>query len=77
MCFPPPELPSWVLVMSVPFTYFLFSIFKGKRAGANPWHATGLEWQTQSPPIPENFEVTPVITHDSYEYSTQEVVQVG
>ncbi len=61
----------------VPFTYFLFSIFRGKAAGANPWHATGLEWQTQSPPIPENFEVTPVITHDSYEYTTQEVVHVG
>ena len=61
----------------VPFTYFLFSIFRGKKAGANPWHATGLEWQTQSPPIPENFEVTPVITHDSYEYTTQEVVHVG
>ncbi len=61
----------------IPFTYFMWSIFYGKKASANPWNATGLEWQMQSPPIPENFEVTPVITHDSYEYSTQEVVQVG
>ncbi len=61
----------------IPFTYFMWSIFFGKKAADNPWHATGLEWQMQTPPIPENFEVTPVITHDSYEYSTQEVVQVG
>jgi cytochrome c oxidase subunit 1 len=61
----------------LPVTYFLWSLFFGKKAPANPWGATGLEWQMQSPPIPENFEVTPVITHDSYEYSTQEVVQVG
>ena len=61
----------------IPFTYLLWSVFYGKKAGANPWNATGLEWQMQSPPIPENFEVTPVVTHDSYEYTTQEVVHVG
>ena len=61
----------------IPFTYLLWSVFYGKKAGPNPWNATGLEWQMQSPPIPENFEVTPVVTHDSYEYTTQEVVHVG
>ncbi len=61
----------------IPFTYLLWSVFYGKKAGPNPWNATGLEWQMQSPPIPENFEVTPVVTHDSYEYSTQEAVHVG
>jgi len=61
----------------IPFTYFMWSLYRGKPAGNNPWHATGLEWQVQSPPIPENFAITPVITHDSYEYSTQEVVQIG
>ena len=61
----------------IPFTYFIWSLFYGKPAGPNPWGATGLEWQMQSPPIPENFEVTPVVTHDSYEYSTQEKVHVG
>ena len=61
----------------IPFTYFLWSLKYGKKAPANPWGATGLEWQMQSPPIPENFEVTPVVTHDAYEYTTQGVVHVG
>ena len=61
----------------IPFTYLLWSLKFGQKAGANPWNATGLEWQMQSPPIHENFEVTPVVTHDSYEYSTQEVAHVG
>src|SRR5688500_4592251 len=35
--------------------YFVYSLFRGAPAGANPWLATGLEWKTDSPPIPENF----------------------
>jgi len=34
----------------------------------NPWQATGLEWQTQSPPITENFVVMPVMDHEAYDY---------
>ena len=33
----------------------LFAVQWGEKAGANPWQATGLEWTTQSPPLPENF----------------------
>ena len=40
----------------------------GERAPANPWGATGLEWQTSSPPPTENFAVTPVVTQDAYDY---------
>ena len=61
----------------IPFCYLIWSLFYGKKASANPWGATGLEWQTQSPPTWDNFEVTPVVTQDAYEYSTQEVVHVG
>ena len=62
----------------IPFIYLaLVAFLRQEGAGPNPWDATGLEWQMQSPPIPENFEVTPVVTHDSYEYTTQEVVHVG
>jgi cytochrome c oxidase subunit 1 len=53
----------------LPFTYLLWSLGFGKPAGPNPWGATGLEWQTPSPPPTENFEVTPVVTQGPYEYS--------
>ena len=62
---------------AIPLTYFLWSLFFGKQAPANPWGATGLEWQIQSPPIPENFEITPVITEASYKYSHEEAAHVG
>jgi cytochrome c oxidase subunit 1 len=53
--------------------YLLYSLVKGEVAGANPWKATGLEWTTQSPPLPENFDHTPVVTEDAYNYSTREI----
>jgi cytochrome c oxidase subunit 1 len=57
----------------LPFIYLLWSLYKGERAGANPWLATGLEWTTQSPPLPENFPVQPVVTEGAYEYSKREI----
>jgi cytochrome c oxidase subunit 1 len=53
----------------LPFSYLLYSLAFGKPAGPNPWGATGLEWQTPSPPPPDNFPVTPVVTEGPYEYS--------
>jgi cytochrome c oxidase subunit 1 len=41
-------------------------------AGPNPWNATGLEWQTSSPPITQNFEKTPVVTQEAYDYAGRE-----
>jgi cytochrome c oxidase subunit 1 len=41
----------------------------GKIAPANPWPATGLEWQTSSPPPTQNFEATPVIEGEVYDYT--------
>jgi cytochrome c oxidase subunit 1 len=57
----------------LPMLYFVWSLFKGERVGANPWLATGLEWTTQSPPLAENFPVTPVVTEGAYEYSKREI----
>ena len=54
-------------------TYLMASLFWGEEAGDNPWHATGLEWTTQSPPLPHNFATQPVVTEDAYEYSKQEI----
>ena len=55
----------------LPFTYLFYSLKWGARAGPNPWRATGLEWQTPSPPPPHNFEKTPVVTRGPYEYATE------
>jgi cytochrome c oxidase subunit 1 len=50
--------------------YLIYSLFKGERAGANPWMATGLEWNnTDSPPLPHNFSEMPVVSEGAYEYS--------
>jgi cytochrome c oxidase subunit I len=57
----------------LPMIYFTWSFFYGEKASANPWLATGLEWKTQSPPIPENFPVTPIVTEGAYEYSKREI----
>jgi cytochrome c oxidase subunit 1 len=66
----------------IPGLYFIWSLKYGKRATANPWGATGLEWQTASPPPTENFEITPVVTTEAYDYAAlegrnQEVRQHG
>ena len=66
------------LGLLLPAIYLTWSLKYGAPAPPNPWGATGLEWQTQSPPISENFEVTPVVTTEAYDYSTvQEVVHIG
>ncbi|MEX2260807.1 MAG: cytochrome c oxidase subunit I [Bryobacteraceae bacterium] len=58
----------------LPMIYFIWSLRYGRVAGANPWKAVGLEWQTASPPPTENFEETPVVTHEAYEYSREREV---
>ncbi len=57
----------------LPLVYLLWSLWYGPAAASNPWGATGLEWQTPSPPPTENFEKTPVITEEPYAYPTMEV----
>ena len=57
----------------LPLIYFLWSLKFGRVAGPNPWRATGLEWQTPSPPPKHNFEEkTPVVTEKPYSYSAEE-----
>ncbi|HEY3243972.1 MAG TPA: cytochrome c oxidase subunit I [Phycisphaerae bacterium] len=56
----------------LPLAYLIWSIKYGAIAGPNPWPATGLEWQTPSPPPSDNFEVTPVVTQRPYRYSPWE-----
>src|SRR5437870_4377367 len=55
----------------LPLIYLIWSLKHGKKAPANPWNATGLEWQTSSPPPKHNFEETPVVTGPPYQYSPE------
>jgi cytochrome c oxidase subunit 1 len=48
----------------------IWSAFKGKKAGDNPWEATTLEWTTSSPPPHDNFAgVLPTVYHGPYEFA--------
>lgn len=49
---------------------FLWSMFKGKKAEANPWEANTLEWSIPSPAPYGNFEVIPTVYRGPYEYSS-------
>ncbi len=55
----------------LPVLYLTYSLFKGKKATANPWNAKGLEWETSSPPPTFNFEGTPVVTEPAYAYAPE------
>jgi cytochrome c oxidase subunit 1 len=52
----------------LPLFYLAYSLKFGPTAGPNPWRATGLEWQTPSPPPKDNFAETPVVVRGPYEY---------
>jgi cytochrome c oxidase subunit 1 len=63
----------------MPAIYFLWSLAYGKPAGPNPWRASGLEWQTPSPPPTHNFDRIPVVTQEAYNYArvVEEGIEVG
>jgi cytochrome c oxidase subunit 1 len=63
----------------IPMIYFVWSLRYGKPAGSNPWNAVGLEWMTPSPPPTHNFDETPVVTWEAYDYEhqPQEKITVG
>lgn len=55
----------------MPLVYFTYSIFFGEKAPANPWLLPGLEWRTASPPPTENFDETPIVTWEAYDFSEE------
>ena len=62
----------------LPLIYLLWSLRYGEVAGDNPWNAVGLEWMTTSPPPTFNFEETPVVTWEAYQYDNMpQEVPVG
>ncbi len=78
----PVEWQSWNVLSSagasilaiaylLPLLYLGWSIFFGRKAGPNPWGATGLEWATPSPPPTHNFGDTPIVTLGPYSYDPE------
>ncbi len=69
------------LIVGVAQLVFLFSLvwsyFKGKESGPNPWRATSLEWQTaETPPGHGNFgKELPVVYRWAYDYSVPGAAQ--
>jgi cytochrome c oxidase subunit 1 len=62
----------------LPMLYLMWSLRYGAIAGPNPFNATGLEWQTPSPPPVSNFDQIPIVTQEPYHYGpVEEVVGVG
>ena len=77
-----PEFQFWNIMSSagasilavgyaIPLFYMIWSWKYGKPAGPNPWQAKGLEWITQSPPTTFNFDDTPVVTEEAYDYDPE------
>lgn len=64
------SLGAFLLGMAtLPFiANLIVSWLYGRLAPNNPWHATGLEWTTTSPPPKENFEQIPTVTLAPYSY---------
>src|SRR5579862_3837572 len=60
----------------LPALYLTWSLKYGEVAGDNPWRATGLEWQTTSPPPTHNFHETPVVTTEAYHYGSESEEEV-
>ncbi len=56
----------------IPMAYLIWSLAYGRKATANPWDATGLEWTTPSPPTTSNFDEVPVVTSEAYAYDQLE-----
>jgi cytochrome c oxidase subunit 1 len=78
----PADWQSWNLLSSagasilavaytLPLLYLGWSLIWGRKAGANPWRATGLEWSTPSPPPKHNFQRTPNVAIGPYSYDPE------
>ncbi|MEO2199275.1 MAG: cbb3-type cytochrome c oxidase subunit I [bacterium] len=52
---------------------FLWSLFRGRVAGEDPWQATTLEWTVPSPPPHGNFVAQPIVRRWPYDYSVDGV----
>ena len=58
-------------------TYLVVSLFRGKRAPANPWGSRAFEWRTPSPPPEHNFEVPFDPAHGPYSYDEPDPTELA
>ena len=59
-----------MILGQIPFFFnFIYSWFKGEKAGKNPWKSNTLEWVADSPPPHGNFPELPNVYRGPYEYS--------
>ena len=49
--------------------YLTAALFRGRKAGPNPWGSRSFEWRTSSPPPRENFRREPPFEIGAYDYS--------
>ncbi|MEZ4819181.1 MAG: hypothetical protein R3A45_04505 [Bdellovibrionota bacterium] len=67
------------MTLAVSFTIvginLLVSIFKGAKAPKNPWNSLSIEWQTESPPVTENYATTPDLTYGPYDYDKRQAAR--
>ena len=65
---------SALLVMLAAQSIFIFnffwSLFRGPKAGKNPWQSNTLEWTADSPPPHGNWKELPTCYRGPYEYGT-------
>lgn len=65
---------SWILALGIGIILLnlLSAIFSKNYASSNPWGGLTLEWKTTSPPHEHNFDESPVVTGEPYNYSSRE-----
>jgi cytochrome c oxidase subunit 1 len=59
---------SWLLALGLLMLLgaLLYALFRGRRAGHNPWGGVTLEWTVPSPPPVANFRAIPKVTTGPY-----------
>jgi cytochrome c oxidase subunit 1 len=50
---------------------FFWSLFRGPKAGKNPWKSNTLEWSAESPPPHGNWPQLPTVYRGPYEYGVE------
>jgi cytochrome c oxidase subunit I len=60
----------------LPVVYLTYSLFFGKKTVDNPWMLPGLEWRTSSPPPTLNFDETPVVSWEAYEFGEENELDI-
>ncbi|MBX3159153.1 MAG: cbb3-type cytochrome c oxidase subunit I [Deltaproteobacteria bacterium] len=60
------------LGLVVTLVYLVHSIFRGEKAGDNPWDSRGYEWLAPTPPPTHNFHTPLVIARGPYDFHCPE-----